>query len=106
MKVHGTGLVVVVKVAVRICGVWLLLLLLLCSSCRFQQELPNIPIVAGQPWPGVGHNARAGGGSRNQFGKVSMRVEPAIKLVTHCWTHTVVPPSCWGSGKSGHMHLH
>jgi hypothetical protein len=38
---------------------------------RFQSELPAIPNVAGEPWPGVGHVARAGGGQRNAFGKVS-----------------------------------
>lgn len=38
---------------------------------RFKSKLPAIPIVAGQPWPGVGHVAREGGGKRNAFGKVS-----------------------------------
>jgi hypothetical protein len=37
----------------------------------YQEELPNIPNVAGSPWPGVGHIARQGGGARNAFGKVS-----------------------------------
>ncbi|WIA30036.1 hypothetical protein OEZ86_000131 [Tetradesmus obliquus] len=36
---------------------------------RFKSELPAIPVVAGQPWPGVGHVAREGGGKRNAFGK-------------------------------------
>jgi hypothetical protein len=38
---------------------------------RFQNELPAIPTVDGQAWPGVGHVAREGGGKRNAFGKVS-----------------------------------
>jgi hypothetical protein len=38
---------------------------------EYRQELPGIPAVQGTPWQGVGHNSPSGGGSRNQFGKVS-----------------------------------
>ncbi|KAF6257300.1 hypothetical protein COO60DRAFT_1461216 [Scenedesmus sp. NREL 46B-D3] len=48
----------------------LTLLVGLCFAFpRFQDEIPAIPIVAGQPWGGVGHVAREGGGQRNPFGK-------------------------------------
>jgi hypothetical protein len=47
---------------------------LFTSGCyaylRFKDELPAIPTVAGEPWPGVGHVSREGGGQRNAFGKV------------------------------------
>jgi hypothetical protein len=37
---------------------------------EYLQELPNLPIVDGAVWRGVGHFARDGGGKRNAFGQM------------------------------------
>lgn len=37
---------------------------------EYRSELPNLPIVDGKVWPGVGHDSRGGGGAQNAFGKV------------------------------------
>lgn len=66
-----------------------------CAAVRFQQEIPNIPIVGGQPWPGVGHNAREGGGARNPFGQVKPRTRSVF--ISDC---TI---KCMHLGKGGRL---
>jgi hypothetical protein len=67
----------------------------------FQEEIPNGDVVFdynGVAWPGVGHNRRGGGGSRNQFGK-------DFAVQGNKWTNALCNMDSDGDGVSNGVEL-